>query len=244
VSKRRKWLVAAAALVLVAVLSVVAAAALGIRREIVKLIDDDPAVWLPVIEAFEAGDRENPPPKQAVVFTGSSSIRFWRDLEQQMAPIPVIRRGYGGARMSDVVHYVDRMVIAYDPSAVVLFAGSNDLAGRSSDGTPEELLAGYVRFVEAVHASLPETPIYYLSITPTRMHWKRWPLVRETNELIEAHTFTDERLHFVDTTDLFLADDGKPDPKLFRFDRLHPNRRGYEAWASVIKPVLEAGLHH
>jgi lysophospholipase L1-like esterase len=241
-SRTKGVLAATVGVIVLLVAGVVGSAVVQVRGEVAKLVAEDPAVWLPVIESFEARDRERPPPEGAAVFTGSSSIRFWTTLADDMAPLPVIRRGFGGSRMSDMVHYVDRTVITYRPRAVVLFAGSNDLGGFASDRTPEQIVAGYIQFVEAVHEALPETSIYYLSITPSRLRWKQWPLVRQTNELIEAHTRLDDRLHFVDATDHFLGVDGLPDRKLFRWDRLHPNRRGYEVWTSLIKPVLEAEL--
>ena len=37
----------------------------------------DPERWEDVIAAWEAEDRETPPPDGAIVFVGSSSIRFW-----------------------------------------------------------------------------------------------------------------------------------------------------------------------
>jgi hypothetical protein len=97
-----------------------------------------------------------------------------------MAPIPVIRRGLGGARTGDVVHFADRIVAPYEPAAVVVFAGSNDIAGFRSDLPPTGTPGGYGALVEAVHAAVPEVPIFYLSITPTRLRWKQWPLVEET----------------------------------------------------------------
>jgi lysophospholipase L1-like esterase len=240
---RTKRVVAAAGGAMLLVVAVgVGAAVVQVRGEVAKLVAEDPAVWLPAIEAFEARDRAHPPREGAVVFTGSSSIRFWSTLATDMAPLPVVRRGFGGARMSDMVHYVDRTVIAYRPRAVVLFAGTNDLGGFASDRTPEQIADGYSRFVEAIHAVLPETNIYYLSITPTRLRWKQWPLGRQTNELIEARTRSDDRLHFIDATEPFLGTDGRPDGKLFRWDRLHPNHRGYAVWTAMIKPVLEADL--
>jgi lysophospholipase L1-like esterase len=239
-TRTRKALVLALGTVALLIAGVGGAAVVQIRGEVARLIDDDPAVWLPAIEAFEARDGIRAPPPGGTVFTGSSSIRFWRELEADMAPLPVIRRGFGGARMSDMVHYAERVVTAYEPSAVVLFAGSNDLGGFSSDIAPEEILDGWVRFAAAVHADLPETRIYFLSITPTRLRWKQWPLVQRTNALIEEHTRTDDRLRYIDATDLFLGEDGRPDPRFCRFDRLHLNRRGYEVWATVIRRALEA----
>jgi hypothetical protein len=73
-----------------------------------------------------------------IVFTGSSSITFWSTLEQDMNPLPVINRGFGGSRLNDVVYYAPRLVVAYRPRAVVLFAGTNDLAG-SKPKTAQEV---------------------------------------------------------------------------------------------------------
>jgi hypothetical protein len=76
-----------------------------------------------------------------------------------------------------------------------------------------------------VCAALPDTPIYYLSITPTPSRGKHWPIAQETNRLIRAHTATDPRLYFIDLTGVILGPDGNPDRSLYRIDRLHPNKR-------------------
>ena len=124
---------------------------------------------------------------------------------------------------------------------MVLFAGTNDIAGPKPK-TAQQVFDGYLAFVQAVRASLPETPIYYISITPTPSRWKLWPIVREANRLIQAHTTTDPRLHFIDLTYAILGPDGKPRRDLFRFDRLHPNQQGYAQWAAIIKPILQQDL--
>jgi lysophospholipase L1-like esterase len=74
------------------------------------------------------------------------------------------------------------------------------------------------------------------------LRWQYWPIVQEANRLIRAATETDARLHFIDLTGAILGPDGKPDRSLFRSDRLHPNKKGYQRWVAVIKPVLEADL--
>ena len=66
-----------------------------------------------------------------------------------------------------------------------------------------------------------------------------WDMIREANRLIQAHTQTDSRLHFIDLTEVLLGPDGKPKRDLFRIDRLHPNQKGYAEWTAVIKPILE-----
>lgn len=214
---------------------------LDIISAIIKSLSGDPLAWESTIQKFEAHDRVTSPPSGVIVFTGSSSITFWSTLEQDLAPLPVINRGFGGSHMNDVVHYAPRIVVAYRPRAVVLFAGTNDISG-SKPKTAQEVFDGYRAFVDVVHAALPETPIYYISITPTPSRWKYWPIVSETNRLIKAHTETDPRLHFIDMTDALLGLDGKPDRSLFRIDRLHPNKKGYAQWTAVIKPILESDL--
>jgi lysophospholipase L1-like esterase len=206
-----------------------------------KSLSSDPAVWESTIRKFEAHDRMQPPPADIVVFTGSSSITLWSTLEQDMAPLPVINRGFGGSHMNDVVYYAPRLVVAYRPRAVVLFAGTNDIAGTKPK-TAQEVFDGYRAFVGVVHTALPDTPIYYISITPTPSRWKLWPIVQEANRLIREHAAGDPCLHFIDMTDVILGADGKPDRSLFRLDRLHPNKKGYAVWTAKIKPILLTDL--
>ncbi len=83
---------------------------------------------------FAEQDRETPPPACPVLFVGSSSIRMWSSLEADMAPLPVLNRGFGGSRISEVNLYFDRIVTPYRPRAIVFYAGENDLdAGESPD---------------------------------------------------------------------------------------------------------------
>jgi lysophospholipase L1-like esterase len=214
---------------------------LNIISLISKSLSGDPKAWESTVRKFEAHDRLQPPPTDVIVFTGSSSITFWSTLAQDMAPLPAINRGFGGSRLNDVVHYAPRLVVAYQPRAVVLFAGTNDISGPKPK-TAQAVFDGYRAFVDVVHAALPATPIYYISITPTPSRWKLWPTVQEANRLIAAHTTTDPRLHYIDMTDAIMGADGKPDRSLFRFDRLHPNPKGYAVWTAKIKPILLADL--
>jgi lysophospholipase L1-like esterase len=202
----------------------------------------DPQAWEASIRRFEARDRLQPAPPGAILFTGSSSITFWSTLEKDMAPLPVLNRGFGGSRISDAVYYADRIVLPYHPRAVVLYAGTNDISSPHP-ATPQHVFDGYLGFVQRVHASLPDLPIYFVSICPAPARWDYWPLVQEANRLIQAHTGTEPRLHFIDITGAFLASDGRPDRRLFRSDRLHPNAQGYEKWTAILKPVLQRSSH-
>jgi lysophospholipase L1-like esterase len=200
---------------------------------------EKPEAWEWAIARFETQDRIKPAPKNAILFTGSSSITLWDTLQQDMAPLAVINRGFGGSRINQVAYYVDRIVLPYHPRAVALFAGTNDIA-EPRPKTAQYVLDGYKAFVTAVHTSLPQVHVYYISITPSPLRWKLWPVVREANQMIRAFTESDPRLHFIDLTDHFLTSEGVPNRSLYKIDRLHPNQKGYAEWVKVIKPILLA----
>ncbi len=209
--------------------------------ELRKMQSEDPLVWESVIQAFEAEQANSPEPENAVVFVGSSSIRFWRSLEEDMQPLSVIQRGFGGAKLADVVFYADRLITVHEPSAVVVFAGTNDIS-EEAPKTPESLLASYRHLVTSVRKELPGTPIYYLAITPSPARQAVWPIARRTNRLIEEFSREDESLRFIATSSEFLDDHGLPDDAYFWYDGLHLNQRGYRLWAHIIRTRLLADL--
>ena len=141
-SKKLKYLVGLLTVILLAV----SWPGFRLYQELNKRWSEDPLVWEADIAAFDTLAQVTPPPENALVFVGSSSIRLWDSLIQDMAPIPVIQRGFGGAKLNDVVHYADRLVNAHRPAAVVIFAGSNDLTPGDVK-TPEQLLYSYQQFV-------------------------------------------------------------------------------------------------
>lgn len=215
--------------------------ALDMIESVIKSARGDPDAWESSIRKFEAQDRLKPPPAGLILFVGSSSFTLWSTMEHDLSPLPVLNRGFGGAKIGDVVHYAERIVIPYRPRAIVLFAGTNDIAGPKP-ATAQAVFDGYLSFVKCVQATLPEVPIYYIAITPSASRWKYWHIAREANHLIREHTKSDPRLRFIDLTDHLLGPDGKPDRSLYRIDRLHPNKRGYAKWIAVIKPLLMADL--
>ena len=197
-----------------------------------------PEVWETSIGAYEASDVESPPDPGSIVFTGSSSILLWDTLAEDMAPMAVLNRGFGGSVIAHVTHFADRIVLPYEPSAIVLYAGDNDIAfGLSSDCTFRDFEA----FVEHVHAAAPDTPIYYISIKPSPARWALWEDMQRANQLIEARTKTDPALHFIDVSEAMLDEQGEPIEELF-VDGLHMTPAGYQLWTSIVRPRLAADM--
>jgi lysophospholipase L1-like esterase len=199
--------------------------------------------WAGDIAAFAATDRAHPPPDRPVVFVGSSSIRLWNTLQSDMAPLPVLNRGFGGAQLSQVVFNVDQTVIRYRPRAIVLYAGDNDLDGRYHTGkTAEDVTREFKMFVARVQAAVPDAHIYYLSMKPSRQRWVDWPQERMANALIAQICAGDPRLAYIDVATAMLAAGAPPPSALFMPDGMHPSPKGYALWTKIIKPRLEADL--
>ncbi len=192
--------------------------------------------WEPEIRSFTASDLTNPPPRHAVLFLGSSSIRLWPKIEQAFPGHTVFKRGFGGSELSDSVAYAGQIVLPYKPNLVLLYAGDNDLANGKS---PERVLADFKAFVQRVQAALPETRIAYLAVKPSIARRRLLAQIRATNRLIKDYTESAPGLTFVDVFTPILGPSGEPQPELFAPDGLHLNPRGYALWASVITPVLD-----
>lgn len=192
--------------------------------------------WEKAIADFEAQDRQSPPPKDAILFVGSSSIRLW-DLKKSFPDLPAINRGFGGSQMSDVVRYAGRIVTPYKPRAIVLYEGDNDLAnGRK----PEEVATDFDAFLKLVRADLPETPMIVIGCKPSP---KRWALIdqqRTANRLLAERCKADGHCTFLDVERPMLGAGGEPRPELFVEDKLHLNDKGYELWAELLKPLLDS----
>src|SRR5207249_169110 len=76
--------------------------------------------WEKAIQSFEASDKTNAPPPNAVLFIGSSSIRLWTTLQHDFPGHKVIKRGFGGSHLSDCVAFTDRIVVPYKPKLVLI----------------------------------------------------------------------------------------------------------------------------
>jgi lysophospholipase L1-like esterase len=217
-------------------LVVLVVAGLGVGRSYLTAMSAA-EFWESAIVDFEEQDRSSPPEPGAIVFTGSSSIRMWKSLQDDMAPLPVLNRGFGGSQISHVNHFASRIVLPYRPSAVVLYAGDNDLAAGSAK-TPESVLGDFQRFVSIVHGADPDVPIYFLAIKPSISRWDRWPVMSEANERIARFARATDGVVYVDVATAMLGESGEPRPELFIADGLHMTAEGYALWTQILEPVL------
>ncbi len=203
---------------------------------------DDPAPtkagaahWEATIKQFEATDAATPPPKGGVLLLGGSNARRWTDVSDYFPQHKVINRGFGGAKLTDVLYYTDRLVRPYAPKAIILNVGGNDL---KKGETPEEIRDATRAFITKVHAALPETRIFCIGIPPTRNAStmpEGFKLIRSLSALIPELVRTEKNVEFIDLFPAFLDAKGQHRAELFVEDGTHFNADGYKTLTGLLR---------
>jgi hypothetical protein len=194
--------------------------------------------WESDIQQFEQLDKSETYPDDAILFAGSSSIRLWSTLAEDMAPFNVIQRGYGGAKLSDFAVYASRIFDPHQCKAIVIFV-ANDITGGDQDKSPEEVAALFRNVLKTIRKKHPVTPVFWIAVTPTASRWKVWPEIRQASTLIRSICESRDNTYFIRTDYAFLGPDGQTINELFRDDRLHLTAKGYAVWTGIIKSELE-----
>jgi len=209
-----------------------------------KIYRDLPEVkaWETDISKFESLDKSESYPDDAILFAGSSSIRLWNTLASDMSPFSVIQRGYGGAKLSDFAVYADRIFSPHECSALVMFI-ANDITGGNNDKSPEEVKKLFLIVLKTFRKTHPDTPFFWIAVTPASLRWKAWPEISKANDLIRETCEKHENTYFIKTDFAFLTKAGIPDDNLFIADKLHLNSEGYQVWTEIIKGELKKVLH-
>lgn len=194
-----------------------------------------PGRFAPEIAAFAAADRQHRPPPCGFLFVGSSSIRFWKTLGQDMAPLRTVNRGFGGSTIADVDYYFDQVVAPYRPRAIVFYAGENDVAAGKAPGG---VTADFARFMDLKTRALGATPVYFISLKPSKLRWAQRDAQAQVNAQIQAFAAQRNDLHYVDVVPAMLADGVPKD--IYVADGLHMTPDGYRLWTAVVRPMVQA----
>ena len=198
---------------------------------------NNPDRWEPAIQKFEDQDKVSPPMQGGVVFVGSSSIVRW-NLPESFPELGTraINRGFGGSLIADSVRYADRIVIPYKPRIVVFYAGDNDIV---TSETADQIAAEFPKFVDKVHAALPQTRVIFISIKPSIQRWAAVDKGRAANAIVKKYCESHANLTYLDIDPKMLGPDGKPNPALLVEDGLHMTPAGYAIWNDAIRPMLK-----
>jgi lysophospholipase L1-like esterase len=194
--------------------------------------------WEKEVAAYEASDRLAPPPRGEIVFVGSSSIRNW-DLAASFPDLKVINRGVWapgqGFELSDVVRFLDRLVVPHQPRVVVVYAGDNDVSGGR---TSEQVVVEAERVITRLRARLPDVRIVFIGLKPSPARWLSVDRMRLTNAMLRQVCERDDRVAYVDVDGPMMGWDERPRRELFVDDGLHLSAEGYRLWTTLVRPFL------
>ncbi len=195
-----------------------------------------PAKWERSIAAFEAADKITPPPANGIEFVGSSTMVKWKTLAEDFPGLPVFNRGFGGSQSSDVLFFLDRVVLKYKPKTIVFYAGDNDLgAGKKAD----EVIGTWKKIMARLTKELPETKVIYLSLRPSLKRIALLDEQRKVNAGIKASIEGKANVQFVNLTPALMDKEGKPNGALLVEDKLHLNAGGYKVLTAIVMPLLK-----
>ena len=177
------------------------------------------------------------PKKNAMLFTGSSSVRMWKDLSSAFPGYNTINTGFGGSSMSELFYYTQELVINFKPKKIFIYEGDNDIA---SGKTPDQILADAQKVLNYIRGQLPKkTKVYFISAKPSVSRWKLKTEYETFNQLLKGWVEKQKNVEFIDVWNPMLGADGNVKPDLFIEDQLHMNKKGYDIWTSVLKPYLK-----
>ncbi|WP_116108550.1 GDSL-type esterase/lipase family protein [Lewinella sp. IMCC34191] len=197
----------------------------------------EPTRFESAIEGFESADTENPVDKGPILFVGSSSIVMWKTLAEDLEGHHVLNRGFGGSNFNDLIHYADRVIYPYQPKAVFVYEGDNDI----SMGVSPEQVHEYAKQLRQMIAENvgEEVPVFFISPKPSVARWEMKADYETANQLLEDYANATEDTYFIDVWAPALLADGSVRSDIFVGDNLHMNAAGYDIWEAVIEPVVD-----
>jgi len=195
----------------------------------------DPLRFQEEVTQITERNKSLPLSPELILFTGSSSIRLWKDLLERFPEKKILNTGFGGSHMNDLIYFNHELIIKYKPSRVFIYEGDNDLSG---DKTPDEVLKDAIKLIEIIRKELADIPIMFISPKPSLSRWhlknKYETFNRRLAQLVKSY----DKVLFIDVWTVMLDENNKPMEGIFVDDGLHLNEKGYDIWAGQIKSYL------
>jgi len=174
--------------------------------------------------------------EKLLLFTGSSSIRKWEDIQDYFPGRLVINTGFGGSTMSDLLFYIDEVVLQYNPDQIFIYEGDNDVYRKK---TTNQIMKDYRKVLRKINRSLPDSYISLISPKPSLMRWKLTPEYIELNRRLSGYAARKKNIDFIDLWPVMLNDEGTPKEDVFVEDGLHLNKKGYDLWTEEISKYIK-----
>ena len=171
----------------------------------------------------------------STVFTGSSTIRMWKGLEETFPQENLINTGFGGSKASDLEKHLFPLVLKFEPSRVFIYEGDNDLWANVPVA---DILQSLNNIVTRIHLVNPAIEVFLIGAKPSPSRWEKKENYVIFNQMLKEYSLAKEKVEFVDTWKALTDAQGNPRPELYIQDQLHLNAEGYVIWAEIFRPLV------
>lgn len=184
--------------------------------------------------------------EQRVVFYGDSITDGWGrqpGTGEFFPGKPYVNRGISGQTTPQMVVRFRQDVINLHPAAVVILAGTNDVAGNTGPTTPEMTEDNFRSMIDLARAN--QIRVIVASITPAADYpWKPGVApaakIRALNNWLQGYCVTRSVTYF----DYYsaLVDENGGMKEGTSFDGVHPNAKGYAIMAPLAQAAIDKAL--
>jgi lysophospholipase L1-like esterase len=189
------------------------------------------------IAAFKKQDSVSTPPRDVILFIGSSSFRLWKNIDSSFPDHTIINCGFGGSTLPDVIRYADDIIFPYQPKQIVIYCGENDFAADTSLN-PSQVVKRFEELFTLIRSKFKKVPVVYVSMKPSPSRQHLMSKFNVANVMIKNFLKKKKKTAFVDVYKAMLKADGTPMTDIFLEDNLHMNAKGYAIWQKIIEPYL------
>jgi lysophospholipase L1-like esterase len=190
------------------------------------------------VNYFKKLDSLQAPPKDPILFIGSSSFTNWKDVQDYFPAHTILNRAFGGSSLPHLILYAEDVIFRYNPKQIVIYCGENDLTGGPTINA-DSIFFRFQRLHTLIRSRLPKTPVVYVSMKPSPSRRKYLPTMQEGNAKIKAFISNQAHTKFVDVYSSMISNSGEINSSIFLSDSLHMNKKGYQLWQPLLEPFLE-----
>ena len=173
--------------------------------------------------------------KETIVFTGSSSIRTWNNLQELFPDYQIVNSGFGGSQAIDLLSYTNELILEYNPKKVFIYEGDNDLNDRKK---PKRIIDVTKEIIAKIRNYNSDARIVIISAKPSLARWHLKRKYKALNRRFNRLCKKEQDLDYANIWDTML-DGKKLRQDIFIEDGLHMNSKGYELWYQVIKNYVQ-----
>ena len=150
------------------------------------------------INVFIKKDSIAMPADNSILFVGSSSFNYWKDISNYFPGYPIINRGFGGSSLTDIIHFNQETILKYKPKQIYIYCGENDIAA-SDTITPQIVFERFKTLYTIIRNHLGnKIPIMYVSIKPSVARWSMEDKFVTANSLIRNFINKQKQTQFLD----------------------------------------------